>query len=65
VPDDLSLYVRVDFRAPADLIALLDEWRRHQPDLPTRTEALRRLVARALDAETVATPTRRQGGARP
>jgi hypothetical protein len=29
----------------------VDEWRRAQPDLPSRTEAVRRLVAQALKAE--------------
>jgi len=29
----------------------VDEWRRHQPDLPSRTEAIRRLVEEALKAK--------------
>src|SRR5262245_9311376 len=31
-----------------EFLARLDEWRRNQPDLPTRPEALRRLAERAL-----------------
>jgi hypothetical protein len=29
----------------------VDEWRRNQPDLPSRTEAIRRLVEEALRTE--------------
>lgn len=29
---------------------LLDDWRREQPDLPSRAEAIRRLVEKALKA---------------
>lgn len=38
------------FRDGVDIRAALDEWRRAQPDLPSRAEALRRLVRLALDA---------------
>jgi hypothetical protein len=38
------------FRDGVDIRAALDEWRRQQPDLPSRAEALRRLVRMALDA---------------
>ena len=31
-------------RAAPDMIARIDEWRRVQPDLPNRAEAVRRLV---------------------
>jgi len=31
-------------------LSQLDEWRRKQPDLPSRAEAVRRLVQRGLDA---------------
>jgi hypothetical protein len=36
---------------PATLTAI-DEWRRGQPDIPSRTEAIRRLVEIALAAES-------------
>lgn len=29
-------------------IEAIDEWRRRQPDLPTRSEAIRRLIGEAL-----------------
>jgi hypothetical protein len=35
-------------RVQPELLALLDEWRRAQPDLPSRPEALRRLSEQAL-----------------
>ena len=37
-------------RLPADFWPLVDAWRRTQPDLPTRAEAVRRLVAAGLGA---------------
>jgi metal-responsive CopG/Arc/MetJ family transcriptional regulator len=36
---------------PASLLERVDEWRRRQPDIPTRSEAIRRLMAYALDAD--------------
>lgn len=35
-------------RMAPDLIKLLDEYRRAQPDLPSRPEAVRRIVAERL-----------------
>ena len=35
------------FMSP-ELIAAVDEWRRKQPDLPSRAEAVRRLLQQAL-----------------
>lgn len=32
-------------------MALVDEWRRHQPDIPSRAEAIRRLVEIGLRAD--------------
>lgn len=32
-------------------IRAIDEWRRRQPDLPSRSEAIRRLVETALEME--------------
>jgi hypothetical protein len=34
----------------AQPLAALDDWRRHQEDLPSRAEAIRRLVEQALAA---------------
>ena len=33
-------------------LAAIDEWRRHQTDLPSRTEAIRRLVELGLKAKS-------------
>jgi hypothetical protein len=35
-------------RCSPTMVDALDEWRRSEPDLPTRAEALRRIAARAL-----------------
>jgi hypothetical protein len=38
----------VSTRIQPDLLAEIDAWRREQPDLPSRPEALRRLAAKGL-----------------
>jgi hypothetical protein len=38
----------VTLRIHPAALAALDEWRREQPDLPTRPEAVRRLLNEAL-----------------
>lgn len=38
----------VGVRLQPDQIAAVDRWRSKQPDLPTRPEAIRRLVEKAL-----------------
>jgi hypothetical protein len=35
-----------------ELVQAIDEWRRQQPDIPTRAEAIRRLVEKALGITT-------------
>ena len=40
--------VRFELRLSGELAAAIDEWRRHEPDLPNRTEAVRRLIERRL-----------------
>lgn len=40
---------RFEMRATADFLAKLDEWRRRQSDLPSRAEAIRRIVDRSLE----------------
>lgn len=42
---------RVPVMMTADDMKAVDEWRRHQEDLPNRSEAVRRLVAMALKAK--------------
>ena len=34
-------------RVTEDFLRVIDDWRRKQPDLPSRAEAIRRLVAQA------------------
>jgi hypothetical protein len=36
-------------RVQPELLEQIDKWRREQPDLPTRPEAIRRLVLRGLE----------------
>jgi hypothetical protein len=39
---------RIQIIAPRSWIRRIDEWRRHQPDLPNRSQAIRKLVDLAL-----------------
>jgi len=55
---------RFEMRLDADTLKRIDEWRRFEPDLPSRAEAIRRLVNQALDQEA-AQPMRRGHAARP
>lgn len=48
--DDL-LSVRFEMRSTAQWITAVDDWRRKQPAIPARAEAIRRLVERALAME--------------
>jgi hypothetical protein len=41
---------RLQLIAPVDWLRRIDAWRRHQPNLPSRSAAIRELVAQALDA---------------
>ena len=41
--------VRLPLKGP--LFALLEDWRRSQPKIPSRNETVRLLLRRALDAE--------------
>jgi hypothetical protein len=38
-------------RMPPDDVSAVDEWRRKEPDLPSRPEAIRRLVRLGLKAK--------------
>jgi hypothetical protein len=38
-------------RVQPELLKRIDAWRREQPDLPSRPEALRRLAAKGLGGE--------------
>jgi hypothetical protein len=43
--------IRFELRLTDEGWSRIDEWRRRQPDLPNRTEAVRRLIEIALKAE--------------
>lgn len=50
--------VPITLRLRPSAIAAIDNWRREQPDLPTRPEAVRRLVEKALgDGRPAVPPT--------
>jgi len=51
----------IGVRCQPELVAEIDEWRRRQPDLPTRQEAMRRLIEQALKARTARSNKRREG----
>ncbi len=38
-------------RATPELLEQIDRWRRRQPDMPSRAEALRRLAEKGLKAD--------------
>jgi metal-responsive CopG/Arc/MetJ family transcriptional regulator len=42
---------RFEMRYPAELLQRVDEWRRIQPGLPSRAEAIRRLIEAGLQAQ--------------
>jgi uncharacterized protein len=41
---------RFEMRVPASFLKMVDDWRRKQPELPSRAEAIRRLVEIGLKA---------------
>ena len=43
-------------RVPDEFLRVLDDWRRHQPDIPSRSEAARRLVDIGLTASEAPKP---------
>jgi hypothetical protein len=45
-----SAVQRLNLIAPMDWLKRIDAWRRHQADLPSRSEAIRRLVDLGLEA---------------
>lgn len=42
---------RLQMRVSREFITAVDDWRRRQPDIPSRSEAIRRLVERGLAGE--------------
>jgi hypothetical protein len=39
----------LQMRVSEQFLRTIDDWRRKQPDLPSRTEAIRRLVEKAIE----------------
>jgi len=52
---------RVELRVDAEFLARVDEWRRQQPDIPSRSMAIRRLVDGALQAAGARSPAQKHG----
>jgi hypothetical protein len=53
MPPKLANGVRkIAMVAPLQWIAKIDAWRRHQPDMPNLSEAIRRLVELGLEASS-------------
>ena len=48
MPKDVQFPVKLALGITEDMEAAIDAWRRQQPDLPSRSEAIRRLVEKAL-----------------
>jgi hypothetical protein len=48
-PTDDPKETTIQMRVSAAYLKSVDEWRRQQPDLPSRSEAIRRLTAIALE----------------
>jgi len=47
-PTDDPKTVTIQLRVSPDYIKAVDDWRRQQPDIPVRSEAIRRLTMIAL-----------------
>jgi hypothetical protein len=43
--------MKTELRTSPSLMRLIDDWRREQEDLPTRSEAIRRLIVLGARAE--------------
>jgi hypothetical protein len=57
----MAQYPQIGVRVDEEFIEQLDAWRRKQPDLPTRPEALRRLAEQALAVECATAPKPKRG----
>lgn len=49
MPRQSNLASLINLRVDEALLTKIDDWRRRQDDIPTRSEAIRRLVRKALD----------------
>jgi hypothetical protein len=45
-----ALFPVIQIRLPGKLYTAIESFRRNEPDIPTRPEAVRRLIQRALEA---------------
>jgi hypothetical protein len=52
--DDPKLDQRLQLVTSKAFVVAVDDWRRKQPDLPSRSEAIRRLVELGLEASAKA-----------
>ena len=52
VETDLMKDQRIPVMMSSEEVAAIDEWRRKNPDLPSRSEAIRRLVELGLKAKS-------------
>jgi hypothetical protein len=57
--------VRFEMKVPEDLLVRVDDWRRQQPDLPNRSEAMRRLIEAGVTANPGADGSAAPGGSEP
>ena len=47
MPKDNEATIAIMLRVEPAMVDAIDNWRREQPDLPTRPEAIRRMIAQA------------------
>jgi metal-responsive CopG/Arc/MetJ family transcriptional regulator len=57
--EDMRGYARVHFIASPQILADIDDWRRRQEDLPSRSEAIRRILEAYLRQDVAAANPRR------
>jgi hypothetical protein len=57
--------LRFEMKVPEDLLVRVDDWRRQQPDLPNRSEAVRRLTEAGLTAKPGTKDSSAPGGSEP
>jgi hypothetical protein len=62
-PKSTGIGAQIGMRWHAPDLAAIDEWRRQQPDLPTRSKAIRRLVEIALASTQPQKPTSKKSAA--
>lgn len=58
----MALTDRFEMRTSADMTLAIDEWRGGKRPIPSRAEAIRMLVGKALKAEAVVAEERDGGG---